>query len=105
MPATGPARVALASACSPRRARRSRSLPAPRGAAAAASAARPRPERHRRRLVVRTPPGAAAAVTRAAEAAGATRTGQVRRLHSVSFEVARRRPGRLRDRLLCRART
>ena len=55
------------------------------------------------RLVVRTLPGAAAAVTRAAEAAGATRTGHVRALHSVSFEVPAADTARLRDRLSARA--
>ena len=48
-------------------------------------------------------PGTAAAVTRAAEAAGATRTGHVRALHSVSFEVPAADTARLRARLSARA--
>ena len=55
------------------------------------------------RLVVGTLPGTAAAVTRAAEAAGATRTGHVRALHSVSFEVPAADTARLRARLSARA--
>ena len=86
MPATGPARAArlgtllAAAAAAGGRARHRRR--------------RPRPPPRRRagdgtvRLVVADRCRArAAAVTRAAEAAGATRTGQVPRLHSVSFEV------------------
>ena len=41
------------------------------------------------RLVVRTTPGAAAAVTTVAGSYGAERVGQVRRLHAVSFQVSR----------------
>ncbi len=67
--------------------------------AAAASAAPADPVDTAVRLVVRTTAGAAPAVTRVAQAAGATRTGQVRRLHAVSFSVPTSAAARLRSRL------
>ncbi len=73
-------------------------LPAVAGAAAA-SAAPVSPADRSVRLVVRTTSGAAAAVTRVAQASGATRTGQVPRLHSVSFSVPAAGADRLRSRL------
>ncbi len=82
MPATGPTRAAVSTLLAALLALAV--MPATGGTAAASAA---QPGRATVRLVVGTLPGAAAAVTRAAEAAGATRTGHVRALHSVSFEV------------------
>jgi flagellar hook assembly protein FlgD len=97
MPATGPTRAAV---CTLLAALLALAVVPATGGAAAASAAQPGGATVR--LVVGTLPGAAAAVTRAAEAAGATRTGQVRALHSVSFEVPAADTTRLRNRLSAR---
>jgi hypothetical protein len=88
----GPVRVALATALA------GLLLPV---AAEGATAAVPRPVGADAtvRLVVRTEPGAARAVTRAAERRGATRVGRVRRLHALSFVVAAGEVGRWRARL------
>ena len=73
MPATGPIRAAVCTLLAALLALAV--LPATGGPAAASPA---QPGRATVRLVVADVPGAAPAVTRAAEAAGATRTGQVR---------------------------
>src|SRR3954447_22489341 len=98
MPATGPIRAAVCTLLAALLA--VAVLPAKGGPAAASSA---QPGRATVRLVVGTSPGTAAAVTRAAEAAGATRTGHVRGLHSVSFEVPAGDTARLRARLAARS--
>jgi subtilisin family serine protease/flagellar hook assembly protein FlgD len=97
MPATGPTRAALAALLAGLLA--VAVLPATGGPAAAAGAP---PDRPAVRLVVGTVAGAAAAVTRAAEAAGATRTGHLRQLRTVSFEVPAPDATRLRTRLASR---
>jgi subtilisin family serine protease/flagellar hook assembly protein FlgD len=98
MPATGPTRAA---ACTLLAALLALAvLPATGGPAAASEA---QPGGATVRLVVGTVPGSAAAVTRAAEAVGATRTGHVRALHSVSFEVPSADTALLRARLSARA--
>jgi flagellar hook assembly protein FlgD len=98
MPATGPTRAAVSTLLAALLALAV--LPATSGPAAASSA---QPGGTTVRLVVGTLPGAGSAVTRAAEEAGATRTGHVRALHSVSFEVPAGDIARLRARLSARA--
>jgi subtilisin family serine protease/flagellar hook assembly protein FlgD len=102
MRATGPVRTAL------RRAHRAVLAALVTGALAAvalptapADAATPRLESASPtvRLVVRTMPGAAAAVTSVARSYGAERVGQVRPLHAVSFQVTRADAAALRQAL------
>jgi len=96
MPATGPSRVALAALLTTALA--VGVAPAVAGGAAAATPRLGAAETTTR-LVVGVTAGSAPAVTRAAKAAGATRSGQVGRLHSVSFSVPSSDAERLRGQL------